>query len=117
MTKKVSIEVGHGGKDPGAVAGGFAEKDVSLAVSLALRAELVRHGVDVLISRTADVDDPGADFKEKVAVYKPTVGLSVHFNAGGGDGFEVYQNPGASSYGLCKCIENHVKAIGQNSRG
>lgn len=117
MAKKVSIEVGHGGSDPGAAAGGFKEKDICLSVALKLRDELVRHDVDVLISRTSDTDDLAADFKNKILEYKPTVGISVHFNAGGGEGFEVYQNVGVSSFGLCRCIENQVKAIGQNSRG
>ena len=35
MAKKVFIGVGHGGSDPGAVANGFREKDLNLAIALA----------------------------------------------------------------------------------
>ena len=36
----IAIDPGHGGSDPGAVANGLREKDLTLAVSLALKEEL-----------------------------------------------------------------------------
>ena len=51
---KVFIGVGHGGSDPGAVASGAKEKDLNLSIALACRDELVRHGVEVMMSRTKD---------------------------------------------------------------
>jgi len=120
MSKKVSIEVGHGGKDPGAAANGFRESDINLVVALELERQLKRHGVDVLISRTSDCNDLAADFLPKVQLYKPDVHVSVHTNAGGGEGFEVYKqtnNLTTASYKLCTAIEKYVKEAGQNSRG
>ncbi len=54
----VVIDAGHGGKDPGAysAATGFYEKDVNLAVSRAIRDELVASGrVRVAMTRDDDV--------------------------------------------------------------
>lgn len=53
---KVFLGIGHGGKDPGAMAFGLKEKDINLAIGLAAQAELMRHGVTVLLSRTKDED-------------------------------------------------------------
>lgn len=54
---KVFIGVGHGGKDPGAVAGGLQEKDINLVMALEMAKILTRHGVEVALSRTADEND------------------------------------------------------------
>jgi N-acetylmuramoyl-L-alanine amidase len=116
---KTAIEVGHGGKDPGAAANGFRESDINLCVSIELKRQLERHGAEVLISRTADVDDKAADFLPKVKDFNPDLGISVHFNAGGGKGFECFyqDNFQAYSYKICELIEQEVKLLGQNSRG
>ena len=42
--------------------------------------------------------------------------ISIHFNAGGGDGFEVFVYNKANK-AIGEAIEKQVKAIGQNSRG
>ena len=116
MAKKVFIAVGHGGKDPGAVANGIKEKDVNLVIALACRSELVRHGVDVGISRTKDEDD-----KTTVAecnAYNPDYALDIHNNAGGGDGAEVFHHyGGGKSKSLAQNVLDSIVAIGQNSRG
>jgi N-acetylmuramoyl-L-alanine amidase len=54
----VTVDAGHGGKDPGNPGlyfpRGIREKDVTLAVSLLLRDELRRRGVRVVMTRTTD---------------------------------------------------------------
>ena len=42
---RIFIGVGHGGSDPGAVANSLKEKDLNLAIAIAVRDELTRHGV------------------------------------------------------------------------
>lgn len=53
----VVLDAGHGGHDPGAVSphGGGREKDVTLAITLAVRAELLKSGrVRVALTRDSD---------------------------------------------------------------
>ncbi len=54
----VTVDAGHGGRDPGNPGlyfpKGLKEKDVTLAVSLLLRKELQRQGVKVVMTRTTD---------------------------------------------------------------
>lgn len=117
----VYIEIGHGGRDPGAVGNGLRESDVNLEQALMMKAELERHGVNVEISRTGDEDDPLTEAIQGAVAFKPDVAVGIHNNAGGGKGFEVYRqtasNVAAASTRLAECIEKRVLTIGQNSRG
>ena len=114
---KVFIGVGHGGSDPGAVSY-LVEKDVNLVEALACRDFLESHGVQVLMSRTKDENDPLTEEIRECNNFNPDLAIDCHNNAGGGDGFEVfYHFKGGTSLTLAKNIESEVKAIGQNSRG
>ena len=118
MSKKVFIGVGHGGTDSGAVGNGQKEKDLNLAISLACRDELTRHGVTVQMSRTKDEADPLTDEIRECNAFHPDLALDIHNNAGGGDGAEVYHySKGGTSKALAQNILNAITAIGQNSRG
>lgn len=114
----VFLSAGHGGSDPGAVANGLYEKTINLNTLLACKKELVRHGVTVICSREKDVDDPVAQEVKEANGSNADLAVSFHANAGGGDGFEVYHHS-ANVYGkkLARLCEDHVKTIGQNSRG
>src|SRR5690606_11569399 len=53
--KKICIDPGHGGKDPGALGPrGLKEKDVVLAVAKTM-AEILKGKVEVLLTRSTDV--------------------------------------------------------------
>lgn len=115
---KVFIGVGHGGSDPGAVANGFKEKDLNLAIAKACSDELIRHGVSVKMSRTKDENDPLADEIKECNAFAPDYALDIHNNAGGGDGGEVFHTyKGGKGKTLAQNILNEIVAIGQNSRG
>lgn len=118
MADSVFLSAGHGGNDPGAVGNGLKEKDINLQMLLACKAELERHGVDVFTSRTTDENDGVYEEVREAIASRVDLALSFHTNAGGGNGFEAYCNTSNSdAVKLCKLIEKHVKAIGQNSRG
>ena len=118
MSKKVFIGAGHGGSDPGATANGFYEKDLNLPIALACRDELKKYGVEVLMSRTADVDDTLNAECKRCNSFAPDLALDIHNNAGGGDGAEVYYHVGGGvSKTLAQNILNEIVKIGQNSRG
>ena len=114
---KVFLGVGHGGRDSGAV-GHLIEKDVNLVEALACRDFLQTHGVEVLMSRTSDEDDPLTDEIKECNAFSPDLAIDCHNSAGQGDGFEIYYHfKGGTSLTLAQNIETEVKAIGQNSRG
>ena len=118
MAKKVFIGVGHGGADNGAVANGLKEKNLNLAIALACRDELVRHGVMVGMSRTKDENDPLADEIKECNAFKPDYAVEIHNNAGGGDGVEIYHHfGGGKGKTLASNILKEIVTIGQNSRG
>ena len=115
---KVFIGVGHGGGDPGAVANGTKEKDLNLAIALACRDELVRHGVLVQMSRSSDENDTINDEIKECNAYKPDLAVDIHNNAGGGDGGEVfYHHGGGKGKTLAENILAEMVKVGQNSRG
>lgn len=119
MAKKVYLDPGHGGNQPGAVKY-VVEKDVNLVMSLACRDYLVANGVEVKMSRTGDTNTDISRSCKEANSWGADIAVSIHNNAGGGDGFEVYYGIGSDmsgSLGLAKAIEVEVKAIGQNSRG
>lgn len=115
---RVFIGVGHGGSDPGAVADSVREKDLNLSIAIACRDVLVRHGVEVRMSRTKDENDPlGEEIKECNA-YGPDLAVDIHNNAGGGDGAEVfYHYGGGKSKTLAENVLAEIVKVGQNSRG
>lgn len=118
---KVFLGVGHGGKDPGAVGNGFHESDLNLAIALACRDVLERHGVTVGMSRTTDEYDPVSDEAKECNAFMPDLGLDIHNNASGtgkGDGAEVYYHyNGGTGKKLAENVLAEIVAIGQNSRG
>lgn len=81
--RRIVVDPGHGGHDPGAVGpNGIQEKDVVLAIGLKLR-ELLKDelGVDVVMTRSTDVFIP---LEERTAIANKVgadLFLSVHANA------------------------------------
>lgn len=119
---KVFIGVGHGGNDPGACANGLKESLMNLVMAQACNAELVRHGVQVLMSRSKEENDDLSEEIRECNAFKPDIAIDIHNNAGGGDGFEfiysIFQDyTKGKDLRLGKLIEAEIKAIGQNSRG
>ncbi len=114
---KVYIGVGHGGSDPGAVKY-LVEKDIDLQMAKGCSDYLKEHNVDVLISRTGDID---SSINEKTTMcnhWGADLALDIHNNAGGGEGFEVWHSVnGCKGKVLAQNIEKEVLKIGQKSRG
>jgi N-acetylmuramoyl-L-alanine amidase len=115
---KVFLGVGHGGSDPGAVANNTKEKDLNLSIALACRDMLAKHGVSVRMSRTKDENDPLSEEIKECNAFSPDLAVSIHNNAGGGDGAEVfYSHLGGKGKTLAENILAEIVKVGQNSRG
>jgi len=65
--KKIIIDVGHGGLDPGSIYQDIYEKDINLAISLELEKALSRLGASVELIRYGDYDlsKPNAFMRKK----------------------------------------------------
>jgi N-acetylmuramoyl-L-alanine amidase len=93
--RKVVLDPGHGGKDPGAIGvGGVAEKDVVLSVAKKLADKLKRDmGIKVVLTRT---DDRFIPLEERTAIAnaeQADLFISLHMNAspnGDAKGVETY---------------------------
>lgn len=115
--KKVFLGVGHGGKDPGAVANGLRESDINLSIAKFCKDELEKYGLEVKMSRYIDEDDPLVEEIRECNEYNPDIAVDIHTNAGGGDGFEVYHHSGGhNSKRLAEFIEAEARQL-NNSRG
>ncbi len=79
----VAIDAGHGGEDPGAIGPtGLREKDVVLAVSLALRDRLnAVPGMRVMLTRDGDFFVPLAERVRKARRVQADLFISIHADA------------------------------------
>lgn len=92
--RKIVIDAGHGGKDPGAVGkNGIEEKDIVLDIVLRLKNELTKQGVEVVLTRDTDVFHELKNRTEIANKEKADFFISIHVNAADDssvDGFEAY---------------------------
>lgn len=80
--RKIVLDPGHGGKDPGAIANGIKEKDIVLNIAMKLAPILERDlGCEVILTRT---DDKFIDLEERTAIANAQgadLFISLHINA------------------------------------
>lgn len=94
----ICVDPGHGGTDPGAVAGGVRESDLALAYALALGAELERRGFGVLYTRREDRSLDLAARARAANEAGARLFISVHCNGStspGPHGFQVFHAVGS----------------------
>lgn len=124
--KKVWLDAGHGGKDPGATGHGLQEKDIALVLSLAIKDKLEREyeNVQVGLSRSTDVFLELKERTNKANAAGTDILVSIHCNAGGGaGGFETFRYTSASiataelQHVLHTEIMSALKSYGVNDRG
>lgn len=92
-TKKVVIDPGHGGSDPGTIANGIIEKDYALKISEYIHKRLDDLGIENSLTRTTDETLDASNRPKRVQSFygngNDVIVLSNHINAGGGDGAEI----------------------------
>jgi N-acetylmuramoyl-L-alanine amidase len=81
--KRIVIDPGHGGKDPGTqISGGVQEKDITLDIAKRLAASLEKSiGCEVLLTRDKDVFIPLDERTAFANINKADLFISVHVNA------------------------------------
>jgi N-acetylmuramoyl-L-alanine amidase len=110
----IVLDPGHGGRDPGAVAGDVLEKDVNLAIIERLKnlAELEPR-LNPILTRTTDVTVDKLDRIHLTDEVEAALYLSVHINAFGDPGvhgvetwIDDTRTPGDPSYLLAESVQN-----------
>ena len=119
MAKKVVIDPGHGGEDPGASANGIVEKDYTLLISEYMANRLSELGVENALTRDSDVTlDSNTRPKTAQNLFgtgSDVILVSNHINAGGGDGAEIIYALRNSDTLSSKIASEFIKS-GQNVR-
>lgn len=118
-TKKVVIDAGHGGTDPGTIANGITEKDYTLKISEYIHKRLDDLGIENSLTRSSDETLDASDRPKRVQSFygngSDVIVLSNHINAGAGDGAEVIYAL-RNNDNLAKKIANEFENAGQNVR-
>ncbi len=118
---KVVLDPGHGGPDPGAVGiAGLRETDVVLDVALQAAQLLQSRGVQVVLTRTSEVD---VDLPPRVALANSSgadLFLSLHANALSMErpdvnGIETFYFESAPSRSLASAVQEQVLAVSPGS--
>ncbi len=117
--KKVVLDSGHGGEDPGTIANGITEKDYTLNISEYIHKRLDEMGVPNKMTRTSDVTLTPSERPKKVQSFygngSDVIVVSNHINAGGGDGAEIiYALRNNDTF--ARKIANEFENAGQNVR-
>ncbi|WP_203293050.1 N-acetylmuramoyl-L-alanine amidase family protein [Luteirhabdus pelagi] len=100
-TKKIVIDLGHGGHDKGVVVNGISEKEVVLSLATKLRELAEESGIALRFTRSSDsfvTLEERIDFINKE---NPDVMLSLHVNSSDNEvekGFEMYLPKDANRY-------------------
>lgn len=87
--KKVVLDAGHGGDDPGTIANGITEKDYTLKITNYIHNRLDELGIPNKLSRDSDITLDANNRPQKIqSLYgndSDVIVVSNHINAGGGD--------------------------------
>lgn len=93
MNRKIVIDAGHGGEDPGALGNGITEKNMTLAISEYMYDRFRELGIPVKLTRNSDETVNPSDRVNRILDAfgndKDVIVISNHINAGGGEGAEV----------------------------
>lgn len=121
--KRIVIDPGHGGKDPGAISvSGVREKELTLAAAQVLQAVLEEAGARVLMTRSGDEYVDLYMRAELANEFAADAFISIHMNSYHNpqlSGTETYHHPSADEgRRLAKLVHEEVlKALGRSDRG
>jgi len=123
---RIFIDVGHGGKDPGAVGNGLLEKDLTLKIAKRVKEILAAYeNVEVKMSRTGDTYPTLSERAKAANAWGADFFLSIHINSASktSTGYEdyIYTKASTKSKEYQKIIHaeimKEIKKYGVRDRG
>lgn len=119
MTLKVTVDPGHGGSDSGALGARSQEKDVNLAIAKQVATYLTASGIQIQMTRQDDSFVSLSDRATMANNNNSDYFISVHANAGGGKGAEVFAFSSTSkgSSLAAKILNQVVSSLSLTNRG
>lgn len=122
MTKRIFWDKGHGGKDPGATDNGLQEKVLVHKIVEYAMAHLsaTYTGFVQKVSRTGDTYPTLPERAQMAKAFGADAFVSVHINAGGGNGYESYvynKKATGESRALQKSLNTEILAAMQQFGG
>lgn len=105
---KIFIDPGHGGSDPGTTGNGLKEKELTLEIATHIKNFLLSEYNNVMV-KMSRIDDSYLTLTERTNeanAWGADYFLSIHINAGGGEGYEDYIYPGIS--GVTKAYQSTI---------
>ena len=119
MAKRVVIDAGHGGSDPGTSGNGIIEKDYTLKISEYMKNRFDELGIESSMTRTSDETLDATVRPKRVQSFygngDDVVVVSNHINSGGGDGAEIIYAL-RNNDTLSRKIASEFERAGQNVR-
>ena len=121
--RKVFIDPGHGGTDPGASGNGLYEKEVVLSIAKKVRNILISKGFEVELSRSTDQYVSLSDRAAQANAWDADLFVSIHCNSAtssSANGTECYTHPTAntSTKSLSKNMASALASkLGLTNRG
>ena len=123
MTKRIVIDAGHGGKDPGAVNSSKHESIAALAIAKKVGTQLKNKGFSVKYTRSTDKYMSLSERCKISNEYGADAFISIHLNAAANreaNGIETwrYANVGDTTRKLAKEVQTElIAATGARDRG
>lgn len=124
--KKIFIDAGHGGSDPGALGNGLKEKDIVLSIAQKLTDLFKAKGIQVSNSRYTDTSVGLAERAEMANNWGADLFISIHANAldgsGSAYGTECYTYPNSTaenkrlSADICSSISSNLGTYNRGHR-
>ena len=121
--RKIFIDPGHGGTDPGASGNGLYEKEVVLSIAKKVRNILISKGFEVELSRSTDQYVSLSDRAAQANAWDADLFVSIHCNSAtssSANGTECYTHPtaNASTKSLSKNMSASLASkLGLTNRG
>ncbi|UOQ95412.1 N-acetylmuramoyl-L-alanine amidase [Halobacillus shinanisalinarum] len=97
--KRIILDPGHGGKDPGAIGNSLQEKEVVLDIAKRVESKLREKGYDILMTRSDDTFVTLEDRVKQANNWEGDLFVSIHANGyydSSAKGIETFYNAGSS---------------------